>query len=60
MRQRPIVIGGLALASGYLWSMLRRLKRPVSRELVVFTRHEQMQRLNKFVTSRLSTADSGT
>jgi glycosyltransferase involved in cell wall biosynthesis len=69
MRERPIVIGGLALASGYLWSMLRRLKRPVSRELVRFTRQEQMQRLRNLLAGKLSsgtagpsarTADSGT
>lgn len=45
MRQRPAVIGGLALGSGYAWSMARRLNRPVSNELVAFTRREQMKRL---------------
>jgi hypothetical protein len=45
-----MVIGGLALGSGYAWSMLRREKRPVSRDLVAFTRREQMQRLKRFLT----------
>jgi glycosyltransferase involved in cell wall biosynthesis len=49
MKQRPYVIGGLALASGYFWSMARRAKRPVSGELIMFTRREQMQRLSKLL-----------
>lgn len=49
MRQRPLVLGGLALGAGYAWSMLRRAERPVSRELVAFTKHEQMQRLGRFL-----------
>jgi biofilm PGA synthesis N-glycosyltransferase PgaC len=48
MKQRPFVIGGLALATGYGWSMIRRLQRPVSNDLVAFTRREQMQRLSRF------------
>jgi poly-beta-1,6-N-acetyl-D-glucosamine synthase len=49
MKQRPFVTGGLALGSGYAWSMVRRVKRPVSSELVAFTRREQMQRLKRFL-----------
>ena len=52
MKQRPFVTGGLALAAGYFWSMLRRVKRPVSDELVTFTRREQMQRLSAFLGSK--------
>jgi poly-beta-1,6-N-acetyl-D-glucosamine synthase len=51
MRQRPFVIGGLALALGYYWSMVKRVTRPVSRELVVFTRREQMNRLRRAWTA---------
>jgi biofilm PGA synthesis N-glycosyltransferase PgaC len=51
MTQRPFVIGGLALASGYFWSMIRRAKRPVSPDLVEFTRREQMRRLSRFLGS---------
>jgi len=47
MKQRPFCIGGVALASGYFWSMVRRVQRPVSNELVAFTRREQMVRLSK-------------
>jgi biofilm PGA synthesis N-glycosyltransferase PgaC len=49
MRQTPLVIGGLALGSGYTWSMVRRAKKPVSSDLVAFTRREQMQRLRRFL-----------
>jgi glycosyltransferase involved in cell wall biosynthesis len=49
-RNRPLVLGGLALGAGYFWSMVRRAEIPVSEDLVAFTRHEQMQRLKKFVT----------
>lgn len=48
--RRPYVIGGLALASGYLWALIRRVQRPVSSDLVTFVRKEQMQRLRKFLT----------
>ena len=59
MKQRPFVIGGLALAVGYFWSMIRRVKRPVSRQLVAFTRREQMRRLSAFVGSTIPTGAAG-
>jgi biofilm PGA synthesis N-glycosyltransferase PgaC len=49
MSKRPFVIGALALASGYIWAVIRRVKRPVARELVTFYRREQMLRLNRFL-----------
>ena len=49
MTQRPLVIGGLAVGCGYTWSIVRRLKRPVSSDFVRFTRREQMQRLTRFL-----------
>jgi hypothetical protein len=52
MSRRPLFIGGLALALGYAWSLIRRVERPVSHDLVVFTRREQMQRLNAFLKSK--------
>jgi cellulose synthase/poly-beta-1,6-N-acetylglucosamine synthase-like glycosyltransferase len=45
----PFVLGGLALAAGYFSSLLQRAEIPVSRDLVAFTRREQMQRLKKFI-----------
>jgi len=43
--KKPLLVGGLALLGGYLWAAMRRVKRPVSRNLVRFHRHEQMQKL---------------
>jgi len=52
MTKRPFVIGGLALLSGYVWSLIRRIKRPVSDELVAFQRREQVQRLQQIFRGR--------
>jgi poly-beta-1,6-N-acetyl-D-glucosamine synthase len=49
MTKRPYVGGGLMLAAGYIWALLRRVDRPVSPEMVRFCRREQMQRLKRFV-----------
>jgi glycosyltransferase involved in cell wall biosynthesis len=45
MTKSPVFIGGLALFSGFCWAALRRIERPVSRELMQFHRREQMKRL---------------
>ena len=47
MKQRPYMIGGLALGWGYVRSMLCRLEIPLSKEIVEFVRGEQMQRLKR-------------
>jgi glycosyltransferase involved in cell wall biosynthesis len=52
MTKRPFVVGGLALASGYAFALIRRVERPVSRELVTFHRREQICRLKKLFSSR--------
>jgi len=49
MTRRPYVIGGLALLTGYICAMSKRLNRPLSPEVVRFQRGEQMQRLRRFV-----------
>ena len=49
MTKKPFAIGGLALLGGYLSAGLRRAERPVSAELLVFRRREQMQRLREFL-----------
>lgn len=51
MKQRPLVVGGLLLGTGYFWSMARRAPRPVSKDLIAFTRREQMQRLKTLFAS---------
>jgi len=50
MGKKPFVIGGLTQLCGYLWSVVRRTQRPISRELVGFHRREQMQRLRQLFT----------
>lgn len=54
MTRRPFVVGGLAILSGYLWSLVRRKERPASRDLVAFRRQEQMQRLRQLFILKLS------
>jgi biofilm PGA synthesis N-glycosyltransferase PgaC len=45
MTKKPVVIGGLMLGLGYCSGLIRRIPRPVSRELMVFHRTEQMAKL---------------
>jgi glycosyltransferase involved in cell wall biosynthesis len=52
MRHRPFVIGGLALGSGYGWSLVGGAKTALSPELVAFVRREQMQRLKRIFTRK--------
>jgi glycosyltransferase involved in cell wall biosynthesis len=49
MRSKPVVLGGLFLILGYFWAMIRRVRRPVSPELISFRRAEQMARLRKMI-----------
>jgi poly-beta-1,6-N-acetyl-D-glucosamine synthase len=59
MKQRPFVVGGIALALGYFWPMIRRVPRQVSRDLVEFTRREQMRRLGRVVGGTLLLRTNG-
>jgi biofilm PGA synthesis N-glycosyltransferase PgaC len=45
MSKKPYFVGGAALLSGFLWAMLTRTERLVSKELVAFRGKEQMARL---------------
>jgi glycosyltransferase involved in cell wall biosynthesis len=45
MTKQPVLIEGLALFAGYAWAALRRVKRPVTPELMRFHRREQMKKL---------------
>lgn len=45
MTKQPVLIDGLALLFGYCWAAIRRMKRPVSLELMSFHRQEQMKKL---------------
>jgi glycosyltransferase involved in cell wall biosynthesis len=47
--KRPFLVGGIALGCGYLFSLLRRVPRPVSKELMAFHRKDQMARLRSIL-----------
>lgn len=51
--KRPHIVGGFALGCGYTWAAARRLKRPVSPELIRFHRAEQMTKLKNVFRSTL-------
>jgi hypothetical protein len=51
MTKRPYLVDGIALGSGYLWALVRRVKRPVSDELMRFHRKEQMHKLGAILRS---------
>lgn len=53
MTQRPYLAGGCALGLGYGWAMLRRIRRPVSNELMAFHRKEQKRKLRTILKSVL-------
>jgi glycosyltransferase involved in cell wall biosynthesis len=59
LTQKPYVIRGLAIGAGFVWSALRRAKRPVPPELVRFVRREQRQRLMAKLTGRVWQGSSG-
>lgn len=50
--KRPRLTGGLALGAGFLSAAVRRIRRPVSAELIRFHRREQMKKL-KTITRTL-------
>jgi glycosyltransferase involved in cell wall biosynthesis len=50
----PLVVGGLALLSGYCLAALRRIERPISPELLRFHRHEQHGTLKRILRSALT------
>ena len=54
MIKPPYLVEGLALGMGYGWAMLRRMKRPISKELMTFHRREQMRKLRVILKSVLS------
>jgi glycosyltransferase involved in cell wall biosynthesis len=52
MTKSPVIVGGCALGLGYLWSVIRRVERPMPAELVRFRRADQMRRLKAFLPFR--------
>ncbi|MFH1998172.1 MAG: glycosyltransferase family 2 protein [Planctomycetota bacterium] len=51
MRQKPFVVGGVALLSGYLWAMMTQAERPVTKDLIKFYQMEQMSRLRGYLAN---------
>jgi glycosyltransferase involved in cell wall biosynthesis len=49
--KKPYLFGGLALLLGYCWAALRRVKRPISDELMRFHRREQTKKLKTILRS---------
>lgn len=47
--RKPYVVGGLCLLLGFAWACVRRVERPVPKELMLFHRSEQMARLRKLL-----------
>jgi poly-beta-1,6-N-acetyl-D-glucosamine synthase len=53
MVKPPYILEGLALGLGYGWAAVRRLQRPISKELMVFHRREQMRKLKVILKNSL-------
>jgi len=49
MFKKPFIVGGLTIAAGYLWAMMKRLERPVPEEFVEFRKQDQLRRLKGFL-----------
>jgi glycosyltransferase involved in cell wall biosynthesis len=45
MKNKPYVIGGILILTGYFWNLLRREKRTIPQDLIGLRRSDQMQRL---------------
>jgi len=54
MVKPPYLLGGLALFAGYFWAVLRRIERPVSRELMQYHRRDQVRKLRSILRTLLS------
>jgi biofilm PGA synthesis N-glycosyltransferase PgaC len=59
MTRKPYLAGGLMILAGYGWAALRRMPRPVSKELMRFHRGEQMQRLRQGLRRALGAGSEG-
>lgn len=59
MTKPPLVLGGISLGLGYIWSSLRIAEVPLRPELVAFVRREQMTRLKRFFVGNPEKAGAG-
>jgi poly-beta-1,6-N-acetyl-D-glucosamine synthase len=53
MTRKPLFFGGMALLLGYTWAALRRVNRPVSKDMIRFHRRDQMLKLRAILGSLL-------
>jgi len=60
MSKKPILLGGSILLIGYLWALLKRAPRPVSKEFVDFRGKEQMKWLKEYFVKGLKMGKSAT
>lgn len=49
MSEKPYFLGGAAFLTGYFWAAITRMPKPVSNELMMFHRREQMTRLKRLL-----------
>ncbi len=54
MKNKPYVVGGIVILTGYVLTLLKREKRPISSELIAFRKKEQMRRLREIAKSTFS------
>ncbi len=52
MSRKPFVAAGVCLVAGYFMAWMKGFQRPISQELIDFTRAEQMRRLGAFLRGR--------
>ena len=60
MSKKPILLGGSILLIGYLWALVKRAPKPVSKEFVEFRGKEQMKWLKEYFTKAFKTSKSAT
>ena len=60
MKYPPLLFGGVALGLGYVWAMISGKEVPLSPELVVFVRREQMQRIRRLFSRSSKTSHANT
>ena len=60
MSRKPLILRGLAILCGYVWSSIRGADRSISDELMRFRRKDQMRRLKEFFGKLLRPGEATT
>jgi glycosyltransferase involved in cell wall biosynthesis len=55
MTKKPYILRGIAISTGYLWAAIKHAERPISHDLLLFRRKEQMDQLARFLKRRITT-----